>query len=456
MNIKSRLTLLFTMLVGSIMALFCLSIYYFYDQYREKQFYSFLNERGQTIAQLVEASKGISKADIAKIEKENNTVLLDEEITIYNGSDSVIFNSGSFEFVLTRQMLTDARNGREIHTKHAKKEVIVIRHILQDHREPWVVVAIANDHLGTNQLNRLREILLIGWLLSLILVGVAGWQFATDAIKPVSDIIAQVNNISAGNLHDKVSVGREKDELALLAQTFNLMLNRLEIAFVAQKNFVSHASHELRTPLALIMSEVEVTLMKARNVEYYEEALRGILEEVKEMNELVSRLLELARTEEHAFRVTFSKIRIDEVLWQAQASIQQKNHDYHVHINYDQIPENEEELLRYGDESLLRTAFMNLMDNACKYSDNHTVNVYLEAHKDLIKISFKDVGMGIAATELPYVFDTFYRSATTMSKAGYGIGLALTKRIINMQGASIEVESKVGHGSTFILKFPPF
>lgn len=456
MNIKTRLTLLFTMLVGSIMALFCLSIYYFYDQYREKQFYSFLNERGQTIAQLVEASNGISKADIAKIEKENNTVLLDEEITIYNGSDSVIFNSGSFEFVLTRQMLNDARSGREIHTKHAKKEVIVIRHILQDHRKPWVVVAIANDHLGTNQLQRLREILVIGWLLSLVLVAVAGWQFATDAIKPVSDIIAQVNNISAGNLHDKVSVGREKDELALLAQTFNLMLNRLEIAFVAQKNFVSHASHELRTPLALIMSEVEVTLMKARNGEYYEEALKGILEEVKEMNELVSRLLELARTEEHAFRVTFSKIRIDEVLWQAQASIQQKNPGYQVHINYDQIPENEEELLRYGDESLLRTAFMNLMDNACKYSDNHSVNVYLEIDKDLIKISFKDVGMGIAAAELPYVFDTFYRSATTMSKAGYGIGLALTKRIITMQGASIDVESKVGLGSTFTLKFPPF
>jgi len=456
MNIKSRLTLLFTMLVGSIMALFCLSIYYFYDQYREKQFYSFLNERGQTIAQLVEASNRISKADIAKIEKENNTVLLDEEITIYDGADSVIFNSGSYEFILTRQMLLDARNGKEIHTKHAKKEVIVIRHILQDHRRPWVVVAIANDHLGTNQLKRLREILVIGWLLSLVLVGVAGWQFSTDAIKPVSDIIAQVNNISAGNLHDKVTVGREKDELALLAQTFNLMLNRLEIAFVAQKNFVSHASHELRTPLALIMSEVEVTLMKARTTEYYEDALKGVLEEAKEMNELVSRLLELARTEEHAFRVTFSKIRIDEVLWQAQASIQQKNPAYHVHINYDQIPENEEELLRYGDESLLKTAFLNLMDNACKYSDNNTVNVYLEIHKDLIKISFKDVGMGIAAAELPYVFDTFYRSATTMSKAGYGIGLALTKRIITMQGASIEVESKVGQGSTFILKFPPF
>jgi hypothetical protein len=121
MNIKSRLTLLFTMLVGSIMALFCLSIYFFYDQYREKQFYSFLNERGQTIAQLVEASTGISKADIEKIEKENNTVLLDEEITIYDGSDSVIFTSGK-EGVRPVESNVDGGPGRKRDTYQVSEE----------------------------------------------------------------------------------------------------------------------------------------------------------------------------------------------------------------------------------------------------------------------------------------------------------------------------------------------
>ena len=204
------------------------------------------------------------------------------------------------------------------------------------------------------------------------------------------------------------------------------------------------------------MSEAELSLMKERASEEYKVALKGIWSEAKEMNELVSRLLELARTEEHAFRVTFSKIRVDEVLWQAKTSVQQKNPGYEVHIHYDKIPEDEEQLKRYGDESLLKTAFVNLMDNACKYSNNKTVNVFLKIQKDLIQVDFKDVGVGIASDELPYIFDTFYRSATTISKAGYGIGLALTKRIINMQGASIEVESVLGSGTTFILKFPPF
>ncbi len=448
--------MLFTMLVGSIMALFCLSIYFFYDQYRERQFFNFLNERGQAIAQIVEASANISKAEIAKIEKENNTVLLDEEITIYNAADSVIFNSGREKFSLSRQMIKEVRTGKEVKTKQDGKEVLVTRHILQDHRQEWVVVANAFDKQGNAQLQRLREILLVGWLFSLILVGVAGWQFANDAIKPVSDIIAQVNNISAGNLHQKVSVGREKDELALLAQTFNLMLSRLEIAFIAQKNFVSHASHELRTPLALMMSEVEVTLMKERSAGYYQDALSGILGEVKEMNELVNRLLELARTEEQAFKGTFSKIRIDEVLWQAQAFVVQKNPGYIVHITYGKMPDDDNHLKRYGDESLLRTAFVNLMDNACKYSEDRTVHVSLNIERDVIKVAFQDAGMGIQPTDLPYIFDTFYRSATTMNKAGYGIGLALTKRIITMQGATIDVESKIGVGSTFLVKFLPF
>ncbi|CAG5068488.1 Signal transduction histidine-protein kinase ArlS [Dyadobacter sp. CECT 9623] len=456
MNIKARLTLMFTMLVGSIMALFCLSIYFFYDQYREKRFYSFLNERAQTIAQLVEASNGISKADIEKIEKENKTILLNEEITIYDGADSIIYMSGADYLTISKSSLADARGGREIRSKYQDKEVIVTRHILQDHRKPWIVVIIANDNLGMSQLHRLREILVIGWLLSLVLVAVAGWQFSNDAIKPVADIIDQVNNISAGNLHEKVKVGREKDELALLAETFNQMLARLEIAFVAQKNFVSHASHELRTPLALIMSEAELGLMKERSVNEYQDALQGIWAEAKEMNGLVNRLLELARTDENTFKVSFRKIRIDEVLWQAKTSTEQKNPGYHVNVTYEKIPDDEGQLMRIGDESLLRTAFVNLMDNACKYSDDKTVNVSLETSEDQIRINFKDNGIGIAPAELPYIFDTFYRSGATITKAGYGIGLALTKRIINMQGATIDVESVLGSGTTFIVRFPPF
>ncbi len=344
------------------------------------------------------------------------------------------------------------RDGNELQERRGERQIIMLRHFHESGH--WVIVADAVDSIGLSKLNRLRDILAMGWLLSLILVAVAGWFFARDAIKPVAEINHQVNNISAGNLHDRLTVGREKDELAMLAQTFNLMLDRLELAFKAQKSFVSHASHELRTPLAVMMADVEVTLMKERTPEEYKEGLQSALEEVRSMNQMVNQLLELARTEEGVLLKPYHKVRLDEVLWQAQESVMQTNPAYEVKVKYDKVPEDENAIAILGEETLLRTAFTNLMENGCKYSDNHKVTVHLDSDFHSIILNFRDEGVGIASADIPFLFDTFYRSEGTKNRQGYGIGLALTKRIIDIHKGSIEVQSVFGEGSTFIVRFP--
>ncbi|GAB3181701.1 sensor histidine kinase [Telluribacter humicola] len=455
MNIKARLTLLFTLLVASIMIITRIGIYIQYDQYREEQFYSYLKDRATTIVQLIEGIEGISDSDIKRIEEKVSTVLMGEEITVYDSNDSVIYDSGKVPFPVTEQVLAQVRGGSEIHLREDSKEVVMIRHIHEPGQKPWVVVAYASDIIGLNKLNRLRDILAYGWLISLVVVGGAGWLFAKDALKPVSEIIKQVNNISAGNLYDRLRVGREKDELNQLAATFNLMLNRIELAFTSQKSFVSHASHELRTPLSVIMGEVEVTLMKKRTGEAYEETLKRVLEEVRNLNSVVNGLLEMARTESNV-STSFRKIRVDEVLWQAQTQVMQKNAEYKVEIQYDEIPENEEDLQLEGDETLLRTAFTNLMENACKYSENRKVEVLLEVKEKTIRVHFKDQGVGISEEHLPQLFDTFYRVSSVQNTHGFGIGLALVKRIVDMHQGQIHVNSSLGVGSTFIVSLPQF
>ncbi len=453
MNIKARLTLLFTLLVASILLLFCFSIYYFYDQYREQQFFSFLTERVFTVTRLMEDVNGITEAEIKRIEQTNNTILIGEQITIYNQRDSIIYESGKELFAVEIAQLEKVRRGEVVRLREGVREIIMLRHQHAPGKF-WVIVAYANDLIGFNKLTRLRDILGMGWLMSLILVAGAGWLFARDAIKPVAEINAQVNNISAGNLHDRLRVGRENDELAYLAQTFNLMLDRLEIAFKAQKSFVAHASHELRTPLAVMMADVEVTLMKDREGQVYREALGGVLEEVRSLSEMVNQLLELARTEEGVLLKSYTKVRIDEVLWQAQDFLHQKNQQYQVAIRYDKVPEGENEITILGDETLLRTAFTNLMENACKYSENKRVEVHLDAYAGLIVLHFIDQGVGISAEDIPFLFNTFYRSERIMDRKGYGIGLALTKRIVDIHKGTITIESILGEGSDFIIEFP--
>lgn len=453
MNIKARLTLLFTLLVASILLLFCFSIYYFYDQYREQQFFSFLTERVFTVTRLMEDVNGITDAEIKRIEQTNNSILIGEEITIYDEKDSIIYESGKEPFEVDPSRLKSVRQGEVVRMRQGVREIIMLRH-RHESGKFWVIVAYANDLIGFNKLVRLRDILGMGWLLSLILVAGAGWLFARDAIKPVAEINAQVNNISAGNLHDRLWVGRENDELANLAQTFNLMLDRLEIAFKAQKSFVAHASHELRTPLAVMMADVEVTLMKEREGAVYREALSSVLEEVRSLNEMVNQLLELARTEEGVLLKSYAKVRLDEVLWQAQDFLKQKNQQYQVVIKYDRVPTGESEISILGDETLLRTAFTNLMENACKYSENNRVEVHLDAYDDLIVLHFVDQGVGISSEDIPFLFNTFYRSERIMDRKGYGIGLALTKRIVDIHKGSIKIESVLGEGSDFIVQFP--
>ncbi|GHB81517.1 sensor histidine kinase [Persicitalea jodogahamensis] len=451
MNIKARLTLLFTLLVASILLLFCFSVYYFYDQYREQQFSTYLQERVLTVTQLLEDVDGITTAEIKRIEETNNTILFKEEITVYDEGDSVIYDSGKTILPVSAQELADVRSGKEVQERAGDRQIIMLRHFHETGH--WVIVAEAVDSIGLSKLDRLRDILAMGWLFSLVLVAVAGWIFARDAIKPVAEINYQVNNISAGNLHDRLRVGRERDELAKLAQTFNLMLDRLELAFKAQKSFVSHASHELRTPLAVMMADVEVTLMKERTSEEYKVGLQSVLEEVRSMNQMVNQLLELARTEEGVLLKSYRKVRLDEVLWQAQESVMQKNPDYEVIVKYDKIPKSENEIAILGEETLLRTAFSNLMENGCKYSDNKKMTVHLDSKAGIITLHFRDEGIGIDSEDIPFLFDTFYRSENTKNRQGYGIGLALTKRIIDIHKGKIDVISTPGVGSDFVVAF---
>ena len=169
MNIKARLTLLFTLLVASILLLFCFSTYYFYDQYREQQFFSFLTERVFTVTRLMEDVDGITRAEIKRIEQTNNTILIGEEITVYNEKDSIIYDSGQMPLRVPSSRLSSVRQGEQVRAREGMREIIMQRYQNKSGKI-WVIVAYASDQIGFNKLDRLRDILGLGWLLSLILV----------------------------------------------------------------------------------------------------------------------------------------------------------------------------------------------------------------------------------------------------------------------------------------------
>jgi signal transduction histidine kinase len=215
---------------------------------------------------------------------------------------------------------------------------------------------------------------------------------------------------------------------------------------------VSGASHELKNPLTSITSQLQVVLLKDRDSEEYRQIIKSILEDISNLNKTTVDLIEFARLNyENQIQVTDT--RIDDVIWTCREHFAKTNPEYKIKIVFADMPEDENWLIVKGNAALLKIAFINLMDNACKFSGNKTCTIKLVARENLVDLSFSDTGSGIPQVQLPYIFEPFYRGNSTSETSGHGLGLALTRKIIQLHKAIISVDSQLKVGSTFSIRF---
>jgi signal transduction histidine kinase len=283
------------------------------------------------------------------------------------------------------------------------------------------------------------------------LAALTGWIFSKNALNPINAIIKQVDKINETNLHNRVKEGNGKDEIAALAINFNKMLVRIERSFFLQKMFVANASHEFRTPLTSMKGQIEVTLLKPRTIEEYEKTFNSLLEDIENQIDLMNGLNELAKANANFPNVTFKTISIIEVFIDAKEELKKRRPQYKINLTIKDFPEDEELINIKGDFALLKSVFINLTENACKFSENKTCNIDLFFKEKEVKITISDNGSGISKSDLPHIFEPFYRSNETRGVPGYGIGLSLVKKTIEMHVGKVEIESKIKEGTTVIV-----
>jgi len=295
---------------------------------------------------------------------------------------------------------------------------------------------------------------LIGFLSSLIFVFLAGRYFTKLVLKPVSAIALQTNTISETNLHLRLDEGNKKDELAQLSITINQMLQRLENAFELQNNFVSNASHELRNPLTSIIGNIEVALTRSRSVPEYEAVLLSVLEEAEKLHKVTNGLLHLSQSNLDFTGLRREEIRIDELLIGLKAELRLKRPESVVELAFPEMPESPSSLTISGDKQLLETAILNIMDNACKFSNDKKVTVTLLLNDKNVLIKIADTGIGIAKNQLPHVTETFFRADNARSYSGSGIGLALVDKIVKLHRGKLTIISELNNGTEVAVSFP--
>lgn len=457
MNIRLKLSLQFALLSAGILLLFSLIIYSLSEYQRQQEFYFRLGTRALTTARLLITVEEIDRNLLDIIEKNSVRSLFNETIEVYDYEDNLIYSRHrKVDSVATfpKYMIAETRQYTEYQGHLGPNECVGL-HYRDLKFGNFVVLISAEDRYGWAQIKDLRRVLWQGFSIGLLIILLAGLFFSRRVLAPIAKLNEEISSITAGNLNRRVPIENPRDELGLLASNFNQMLTRLEAAFDVQRQFVSSASHELRTPLMALTSQIQMVLSKTRSPEEYQSILHSLNEDTQKLIALSNGLLVLAQSSLEKQKQLFRPIRVDEIVLNAQNDLVKMHPNYRFSIEYDQLPEEESSLNVNGNETLLRTAFINLMENGCKFSQNHSVKISISFTSREIRIAFADDGIGIPLAEQEYIFRPFYRASNAQNQTlGNGIGLALSRRIIELHDGALHVQSLPGQGSVFEVRLP--
>jgi two-component system OmpR family sensor kinase len=285
---------------------------------------------------------------------------------------------------------------------------------------------------------------------------VGAYGIAGRAFRPVDVIINEVQAISDGrSLHRRLAVDGAGDELMRLNETLNEMIARLETSFGALRRFTADASHELKTPLAVLRADVERAMSASPQSNEQLIALEEALQETRRMSDLVDSLLTLARADEGRFDVVREPVALEPLVREVFESAVILGEDAGLTVSLPVV----EPATVLGDAPRLRQLCMNLVMNAVKYTPRGgRIDVSLSHRLDGVTFSVRDTGVGIGATDLPHIFERFWRADRVRSRAsergGFGLGLAISQWIAQAHGGSITATSRLGRGSLFTVHLP--
>lgn len=453
MKIRTKLTLRYSIVTALILLLFSVIIYVAMEHRREKEFFNDLKKEAITRANLFLENK-VDATTMHSIYINNQETLDEIQVAIYTEPFNLIYHDANEIDLIkeTPELIQKIRSEKEYYFYLDHHQAVGL--IYKNGNREYVVTAINFDGYGYGKMIYIRNLLIVMFITAILVLWVTGYILARGVLQPFSNIVRNVEGITASNLAVRLESPASPDEIGELAQTFNKMLGRLEQSFDSQRMFVSNVSHELRTPLAALVSELEISLFKERSAEQYRGIIERALEDSRKLVKLSGGMLDMARASYDAAQISLKNVRIDEVLLDARELVTRANEGYCVDMLFECESEDERMVTVVGNEYLLRTAFVNLMENNCKFSQNKTSIVRISFFEQKSIIRFSDTGVGICKADMERLFTPFYRGENRNYATGNGIGMTLVHKIIVIHEGSIQVNSHIGEGTVFTIEIP--
>ncbi len=427
-------------------------------------------------AEKLEAIKGgvttnvfskINNINFAKIaqqwveEKSTDPKLINIAVWVYDANGEPIASSKDIPNfkVLSRGMFGDVLRGHsrfdnfdiEIITGKPTTFRVFTAPIIEDKKVSYIVQVASPLTILYAELTKLRGILFLVLPITIFFTGIAGALLAKMTLNPINSMIRTTRQIRADNLNLRITIPDTKDEIKRLADTFNEMLEELDRAFTFQRQFIQNVSHELKTPLTILKGEIEVTLKKIRSANEYEAVLRSSSEEIEKISQMVEELLLLAKFDSRQMILEMKEVDLSEFIQNIVENIRVLAEAKNLKITFFC----QRQIIIAADENQMKRLFLNLLDNSIKYTpEGGKVMIDLQKKEEIVNVHIADTGIGIPKEELPFIFDRFYQVDKSRTGMGVGLGLSIAKSIVEAHRGTIQVESKLGQGTTFVVTLP--
>ena len=453
MNLKLRFALLFTSFVAGILLITCTSIYFLYASYREEDYYNRVELEGEDLYEIYQSlsmkNPIVKQNDVLEVHR---IALINERLFVLDSNLSLTFSLGVASAVNIPQIdyAKVRKKGKLKLTDAAQNQIVAIYKPEQN----AYLITEAFDRVGLKKVYTMSIILLGVFAGSLLLTAVISFLFVQQAIKPIVELSDQMQRTNVFNLSERITVKPARDEINAIAKNFNAMLERIRTGFEFRKSFVQQSSHELRTPLAVMLSQTEAALNSVNDVEGYRKVLLSLKEDQQHLIELTNALLQISQNEQLEFVDNWPSLRVDELLYDTVAYFNKSFPDGKIDISYDHLPDDDRELMVKGNESLLRSAFINLIKNAYLYSVDKAVQIIIYTGNEQLSIVFQNKGKQLKPDEVVKMFLPFFRGANAESKKGFGLGLAIIERIIQIHKGKLSYTAEGENLNQFSVEFP--
>ncbi|MFC3560614.1 sensor histidine kinase [Pedobacter jamesrossensis] len=444
MKIKDRIALYFTLISTSMLFAVLFTVYFTFMKFLEADFFERLTDRTMVTAKLYLEADEISRDALNSIRHKYLQKLNGEVIRIYDNKNQATFISDSAQYWTNATINKVRKNG---HLKYTDGKHQVVGIYYKDNQGDFVILASATDEGSQNRLNKLFKIMVFTFILISILVLLLSRWTAEKMLKPLNRFMLDVKQVGSKNMAFRVKETRNKDEINLIAQSFNRLMEELEQAFILQKTFVANASHELRTPITRIMMNAELTLSKERPNSAYQKALSEMLEDTEKMDHIISGLLTLAKMDVEIINSQIAPVDLNKLLTQIELEWKESKT-----LPFKFINKNGALTTVLANPVLLQIAIDNIISNAFKFSDNKPVICQLKYLDGHFLIEIIDEGKGISIEKQNEIFKPFYTTSEESGKKGEGMGLYMAQKIIALFKGSIKA-SAIGK-TTFTISLP--